>query len=240
MVANSSSPSGSSKHAESQAETIIHDIARHAIAYDKVLEATDVDFRVDERGNVVVVEPESQMLLGQSEKAGGFGEDKLIIVPRQEAYERITYAAHKKGEQLRGVYDLAQKQAGCWSRCAWIAAMVATVGSLLTVFATVVLNISQEGHCVWLLLLMGINIGNMIIMACSLWRARYNSRQASLYLDNFLEIGSFCEVLNMVSELPVDSVTRRRFQEIIIAQSLGLQHEDIEMQDEDAISYFSR
>ena len=218
-----------------QTGTIIHSIARHAVAYDKVLEASDVAFRVDERGNVVMVEPESQTLQRQEEETICREREKHIVVPRQEAYERIAHAAHKKLEQLRGLYERTQSQARIWSRFCWIAVIITMVGILLASLIVVFLDIPQR-HVSWLMLLMGMNIGNMLIVGYLLWCAQQHNKQANRYFDCFLEIENFYEIINIVSELSVDDTMRGLFQEIIIAQSLGLHSGDIGIRDEDALS----
>ena len=222
-----------------QTGTIIHSIARHAVAHDKVLEATDVAFRVDARGNVVMVEPEGQTSLHQEEEMAHVEQQKHIVVPRQEAYERIVHAAHKKVEQLRSLYELTQGQASRWSRFSWIAVIITTLGILLAALTAVFLDVPQR-HISGLTLLMGMNIGNMVIVGYLLWRAQQYSKQANIYLDSFLEIENFYEVINIVSELSVDDTTRGLLQEIIIAQSLGLHSGDIAIRGEDALSSHPR
>src|SRR5581483_10659964 len=137
-----------------QTGPIIHSIARHAVAHDKVLEATDVAFSVDARGNVVMVEPESQTLLQQKQETPCIEQERHIVVPRQEAYERIVYAAHKQMDQLKGLYELTHVQAGRWSRFSRIAIFVTMLGTLLALLLAVLLDILQK-HISVLTLLIG-------------------------------------------------------------------------------------
>jgi hypothetical protein len=221
---------------------IIHSIARHAVAHDKVLEAADVAFSVDARGNVVIVEPESQTSLRQEQETPYVEQDRHIIVPRQEAYERIAHAAHKQMELLRSLYELTQVQVRRWSCFSWIAVSITMFGALLTLLLAVFLDIPFSGspHISLLTLLMGMNIATMLVVGYLLWRAQWYSKQANTYFDSFLEIENFYEVINIVSELSVDDTMRGLLQEIVIAQSLGLQSRDIAIQDEDALSPQSR
>ena len=222
-----------------QTGTIIHSIARHAVAHDKVLEASDVAFRVDERGNVVMVEPESQTWQRQEEETACREREKHIVVPRQEAYERIAHAARKKLEQLRGLYEHTQSQARNWSRFCWIAVIITMFGILLASLIVIFLAIPQR-YVFWLRLLVGMNIGNMLVVGYLMWRTQQYSKQANIYFDSFLEIENFYEIINIVSELSVDDTMRGLLQEVVIAQSLGLHSGDIGIQDEDALSPHSR
>lgn len=217
----------------------IHSIARHAVAHDKVLEAADVAFSVDARGNVIMIEPESRVSLPQEQKTSCIEQEKHIVVPRQEAYERIAHAAHKQMEQLRGLYELSQIQARRWSRFGWVTIFITTLGTLLALLLAVFLDIPQK-HVSLLTLLMGINIGCMLVVGYLLWRAQRYSKQAHTYFDSFLEIENFYAIINIVSELSVDEAMRGLLQEIIIARSLGVQSRDIAIQDEDALSPQSR
>ncbi len=222
-----------------QTRPIIHSIARHAVAHDKVLEAADVAFSVDARGNVIMVEPECQISLQQEQETPSVEQEKHIVVPRQEAYERIAHAAYKQMEQLRGLYELSQRQAGRWSRFGRVAVFITIFGTLLALLLALFLALPQK-HIPLLTLLMGINISCMLVVGCVLWRAQRYSKQANTYFDSFLEIENFYNIINIVSELPIDDTMRGLLQEIIIARSLGLQSRDITIRDEDALSPRSR
>jgi hypothetical protein len=222
-----------------QSGPIIYSIARHAVAHDKVVEAADVAFKVDARGNVVMVELECQTSLQKEQETINAEQEKHIVIPRQEAYERITHAARKKMEQLRNLYELAQSQAGQWSRFSWIAVFIAMLGILLTSLMSISLVIPQ-GHISLLILFMSMNIVSMLVVGYLLWRAQHYSKLANLYFDNFQEVEKFYEVIDTVSELSVDDTMRGLLQEIVIAQSLGLQSGDIAIRDEDALSPHSR
>jgi hypothetical protein len=97
-------------------KAIIRSLARYAVAHDKVLEAADVSFRVDGRGNVLMVEPERQATHHQKASSR---QEKCIIVPRQEAYERIMYATRKKMEQMRSLYEGVQRRSRGWEKISY-------------------------------------------------------------------------------------------------------------------------
>jgi len=215
-------------------KTIIHSLARYAVAHDKVLEAADVSFRVDGRGNVLMVEPERQAVHHQKASSQ---QGQCIIVPRQEAYERIMYATHKKMEQMRSLYEGVQKRSRSWAKISLFVVLIAILCILLSAIAAVVFNILQE-QSFWFLLLLFINTSNLIIMGYLLWQARRYSGQANSYLNSLLQIENFYETVNTASELPLDDTARKLFQEVIIAQSLGVQSEDIEIRDEGSVLFF--
>jgi hypothetical protein len=215
-------------------KTIIHSLARYAVAHDKVLETADVSFRVDGRGNVLMVEPKRQAAHHQRASSH---QEKCIIVPRQEAYERIMYATRKKMEQMRFLYEGVQKRSRGWAKISMFMVLIALLCILLSAIAAVVFNILQE-QSFWFLLLLFINLSNLIIMGYLLWQARRYSGQANSYLNSLLQIENFYETVNTVSELPLDDTARELFQEVIIAQSLGVQGEDVEIRDEGSVLFF--
>jgi hypothetical protein len=215
-------------------KTIIHSLARYAVAHDKVLEAADVSFRVDGRGNVLMVEPERQAAHHQKTSSH---QEKCIIVPRQEAYERIMYATRKKMEQMRSLYEGVQKRSKGWTKISLFVVLIAILSILLSAIAAVVFNILQE-QSFWFLLLLFINISNLLLMGYLLWQARRYSEQANSYLNSLLQIENFYETVNTASELPLDDTARELFQEVIIAQSLGVQSDDIEIRDEGSVLFF--
>ena len=199
-----------------QTGAIIHSLARHAVAHDKVLEASDIAFRVDGRGNVVMVGSEGQTS----------SQESCIVVPRQEAYERIMYATRKKKEQMRHLYEGVQKRARGWAQVSLIVVCIALLVILLTVITAVTLNILHR-QTFWLFLFLLINVGDVIIAGYLLWRTRQYSKQANIYLESFLEIENFYETINVASQLPLDDKTRELLQEIFIAQSLGVPSKDV-------------
>ncbi|GHO95613.1 hypothetical protein KSF_056610 [Reticulibacter mediterranei] len=215
-------------------KTIIHSLARYAVAHDKVLETADVSFRVDGRGNVLMVEPKRRATRHQ--KASSH-QEKCIIVPRQEAYERIMYATRKKMEQMRSLYEGVQKRSRGWTKISLFVVLIAMLCILLSAIAAVVFNILQE-QSFWFLLLLFINLSNLIIMGYLLWQARRYSGQANSYLNSLLQIENFYETVNTASELLLDDTARELFQEVIIAQSLGVQGEDVEIRDEGSVLFF--
>jgi hypothetical protein len=208
-----------------QAKTIIHSLARYAVAHDKVLETTDVAFRVDGRGNVLMVEPERFATRHQ---------EQCIVVPRQEAYERIVYATRKKMEQMRYLCEGVQKRARFWKKFSGIVVCIALLIVLLTAIAAVILNMLQE-QVFWFLLLFVINVGVLLIIGCLLWLTRQYSRRAHAYLESFLEIENFYETINAASQLPLGDKTRELLQEIFIAQSLGVDSKDVEIRNEGSV-----
>jgi hypothetical protein len=75
-------------------------------------------------------------------------------------------------------------------------------------------------------------------MGYLLWLARRYSGQANSCLNSLLQIENFYETVNTASELPLDDTARELFQEVIIARSLGVQSEDIEIRDEGSVLFF--
>jgi hypothetical protein len=215
-------------------KTIIHSLARYAVAHDKVLETTDVAFRVDGRGNVLMVEPEK---LTTHHQDTPLHREKCIVVPRQEAYERIVYATRKKMEQMRHLYEGVQKRAGSWTKISLIVVCIALLAIVLTVVAAVSLDILQKQNF-WLFLFLLINMGNVMIVGYSLWQARKYSKQANIYLESYLEIENFYATISSAAQLPLDDKTRELLQEIFIAQSLGVPSKNVAVRDEGTVLFF--
>lgn len=215
-----------------QTKTIIHSLARYAVAHDKVLEATDVAFRVDGRGNVLMVEPEK--LAARHQEAPFNQEEQCIVVPRQEAYERIMYATRKKKEQMRYLCERMQKRSRSWTKASLAVVCLSLLVILLTVLAAVILNVLQ-GRTFWPVLLVAINVSNLTIVGAVFWQARRYSKRATTYLESFLAIESFYETINAASQLPLSDKTRELFQEIFIAQSLGVDSGDAVIRDEGSV-----
>jgi hypothetical protein len=130
-----------------------------------------------------------------------------------------------------------QKRSKGWTKISLFVVLIAILSILLSAIAAVVFNILQE-QTFWFLLLLFINISNLLLIGYLLWQARRYSEQANSYLNSLLQIENFYETINTVSELPLDDTAREQFQEVIIAQSLGVQSDDIEIRDEGSVLFF--
>lgn len=214
----------SSRMTESlHSETIISSVARNAVVYDKVIEADDVDFRVEEGGNVVVIEPGGHaQSLWRTNETACLDKEKFIVVPREVAFERIADATQEKVEQLRHVYEKMCVRARRWFYVSWIVVTLVCIGITLAGIAIAWSNLSMKVSASVPFLLIIISIASIGIVGCAFRRAQVVSKQANEYLSHFLHIENFNETIKIVAELARDDAVRGSLQEIIIAKSLGL------------------
>jgi hypothetical protein len=231
MVTNSYRITGSL-----EMDALISNVARNAVANDRVVEAAEIDFKVDASGNVVLIGLEDQaQALWQTGKLTCLDQEQPIIVPRQEAFERIASATWKKVEQLKLIYEQMHRFANYWFWAGWSLVVVTCIAIIATLGFLVLLEVTRY-HLSTLLLLIFIDILSTGLTALVLWRSHSVREQARNYLDHFLQVESFYKKIVTVKESGCTEATRRLLQEILIAKSLGAGGREIEIRH-DRISH---
>ena len=201
-------------------KSLISSIARSAVAHNKVLEPSDVDFRVVAGGNVVVVEsePYDQTFRTSSSR---HKKENGIVVPRKEAYDLIAAALNKKAQQLEPEYEQNYLKAKRWSRISLIAAFL-TVTMTITTGIIFIYFIIFEIYNFTILVLIITNIFFAIILFLCLLKARLSTKRTNNHEDILLEIDKLYRIMQYVPTLKIKDEFKQLIEEIIIAEMLTL------------------
>ncbi|QBD78537.1 hypothetical protein EPA93_22085 [Ktedonosporobacter rubrisoli] len=214
-----------SSSVQSHCHAIISSIARHAVVYDKVVEASDVHFKVEAGGNVVVVEPEKREQTARrapGKLASHTKQERRIVVPRQVAYERIVEATREKIEQLEKLAVQSSTGARRWSQACLLITVIAAVNITITVLAILLPGFAARSLLLMLVITSLLCLG---LVCLFFWRARVKGMQTDFYYSNLQLIEKFYKIQKASVELDLDETTRSLLQEIIIARALGLTNE---------------
>lgn len=196
-------------------------IARNAVAHNKELEPSDVDFKVIAGGNVIVVGSESYDQTPHRTSFPGYEKESKIIVPRQEAFDLIASGLSKKAQQLEIEYKQKCLIAKRWSRISLVAAFSTIVTTIVT--SVIIINYIYNATNVFIaLLLMLITIFGIIILFFSFRRARLSSKRINECDDILLEIDKLCMIMKHVPTLKINDESKQLLEEIIIAETLTL------------------
>jgi hypothetical protein len=216
-----------------EAMAIISSIARSAVMCDTVAKTAGADFKVEAGGNVVVVNPNRQMQAYQSISAQ---KEMRFVVPRKEAYERITRATQREVEQLTQLHMEDHARAIKWFRACILAVIIIIIDAVAAgvgILLQAVFGISIALLSIPILL----SLLGLLIVGYMVHRWKQYGKQADAYLSDLVHIERFYDTIKTVAGLEVGDGARGQLQEILIARSLGLADKEDRSQQNKEIYY---
>ncbi|WP_170211504.1 hypothetical protein [Thermosporothrix hazakensis] len=207
--------------AQKSPEAVIKILARRALAQDKVLRMSNAAFAVEEGGDVVVVESMKQAKSRSRTKRSVLpGQEKRIVIPRQEAFECIAEAAQDKSRQLREKFYRYHRQTWLWFLGCAVGMSGVIINSVLLALLILIPGIFHYFTPTLLTLLIADAL-SLLAVALIFRQTKAFCQQVDFTVEDMLQVDWLCKTVKDIAAIPLDSPTKELLQEVLLVRSLG-------------------